>query len=105
MKKAIYCNITINVDETVENQWRNHLIDEFLPQMKKKHYFIEAKLLNIMVNEEMGGKSFALMLKTDGSVDTNLLSDTDVNLYKTEIYKRFKEKVLTFVTFLSEENI
>lgn len=103
MSKPIYFNITINVDELFEKEWKKFLQSDLIPNLIKKEYIIEAKLLSILVAEEMGGKSYALMIKTDGKISPDFVLDKDVKEFNSALNHKFKDKVLTFTTFLMEE--
>lgn len=103
MDKPIYFNITLNVDEMFESEWKKFLKSELIPKLKSKQYITELKLMSILVAEEMGGKSFALMIKTDGKVSPEYVFDHDVAEFNSVLSQKFKDKVLTFTTFLKEE--
>ncbi len=102
MKKVLY-NITYNVDESVLEDWLTWMKSEFIPKLITTPYFESANMVKILVEEEMGGTSYAVMYK---SPSLEILEDFVVN-YSSEFNKvlsdKFGQKVLTFMTLLEEE--
>ncbi|MEN8138693.1 MAG: DUF4286 family protein [Bacteroidota bacterium] len=102
MKKVLY-NITYNVDESVLEEWLVWMQNEFIPKIVSTEYFEEAKMVRVLVEEEMGGVSFAVMYRSP-SLET--LEDFVVNhsqKFNKELSDKFGQKVLTFMTLLEEE--
>lgn len=102
MKKVLY-NITYNVDESVLQDWQEWMKSEFIPKYIATKYFESANMVKILVEEEMGGESYAVMYK---STSLELLEDFVVNEspeFNKELSDKFGQKVLTFMTLLEEE--
>lgn len=102
MKKVLY-NITYNVDESVLQDWLTWMKSEFINKHIATKYFESANMVKILVEEEMGGESYAVMYK---SSSLELLEDFVVNhspVFNKELSDKFGQKVLTFMTLLEEE--
>lgn len=102
MKKVLY-NITYNVDESVLEDWLLWMKSEFIPKHVSSEYFESANMVKVLVEEEMGGVSYAVMYK---STSLEVLEDFVVTLapkFNQELSDRFGQKVLTFMTLLEEE--
>jgi len=102
MKKVLY-NITYNVDESVLQDWLIWMKSEYIPSLVATNYFESANMVKILVEEEMGGESYAVMYK---SSNLELLEDFVVNKsaeFNKILSDKFGQKVLTFMTLLEEE--
>jgi hypothetical protein len=102
MKKVLY-NITYNVDESILEEWLTWMKNEFIPKHTATKYFESANMVQVLVEEEMGGVSFAVMYK---STNLELLEDFVANHsgeFNKELSDKFGQKVLTFMTLLEEE--
>jgi len=102
MKKVLY-NITYNVDESVLEEWLDWMKSEHIPKLIATDYFESANMVKILVEEEMGGVSYAVMYK---SPSLEILEDFVVNnssKFNKELNDKFGDKVLTFMTLLEED--
>jgi len=102
MKKVLY-NITYNVDESILENWMVWMKNEYIPKIVSTKYFESANMVKVLVEEEMGGVSFAVMYK---STSLEILEDFVVNhssKFNNELSHKFGKKVLTFMTLLEEE--
>ncbi|MCK5782296.1 MAG: DUF4286 family protein [Flavobacteriales bacterium] len=102
MKKVLY-NITYNVDESVIEDWLTWMKSEFIPKLVATEFFESANMVKILVEEEMGGVSYAVMYK---SPNLEILENFVVNhshKFNKELSDKFGQKALTFMTLLEEE--
>ncbi len=53
-------NVTINVEESVHDQWLRWMKTEHIPEMLKTGKFIKALMTRVMVQEEMGGITYSV---------------------------------------------
>lgn len=101
--KNIFYNVTYNVDETVVEDWKKWMKESYIPQLVTTDYFISIKMLKILVEEEMGGQSFAVMYKC-ANLD---VLEAFMENYSAELNKimseKFGQKVVSFMTLLEEE--
>ena len=61
-------NVTINIDETVHDEWLNWIhihIEDVLATGK----FVSAKLTQVLVEEEMGGATYSVQYTTNSRED------------------------------------
>ena len=102
MEKVLY-NITYNVDESVIEDWLTWMKTEFIPKHIATEFFESAKMVKVLVEEEMGGVSYAVMYR---STNLEVLEDFVANhshKFNKELSDKFGQKVLTFMTLLEEE--
>ncbi len=58
-------NVTINIDQDVHDQWLNWMTQQHIPEMLATGKFSSAKLCRVMIEEEMGGTTYAVQYTTD----------------------------------------
>ena len=92
-----YFNITFNIDEAIQEEWVSLMTSQIMPSIPCD----EKKLLQIMVDEEMGGISYSCFL---GFSETALLEEFKAQylelVYET-INKVFSGQWVSFTTQLN----
>ena len=63
-------NVTINIDETVHKEWLTWM-ESHIPDVLNTGKFISAKLTEVLVEEEMGGKTYSVQYTTNTKEDLN----------------------------------
>src|SRR5690606_2651872 len=53
-------NVTVNVEEAVHQQWLQWMKEIYIPEMLKTDLFAKARILRVLVDEEMGGLTFSV---------------------------------------------
>lgn len=92
-------NVTINIDETVHKEWLTWM-ESHIPDVLNTGKFISAKLTEVLVEEEMGGKTYSVQYTTNTKEDLNNYYKEDAEKLQTEGLKRFGDKMLAFRTEL-----
>jgi hypothetical protein len=92
-------NVTINIDEAVHKEWltwmENHIID-----VLNTGKFTTAKLTEVLVDEEMGGKTYSIQYSADTKKDLDAYYKEDADRLQMESLKKFGDKMLAFRTDL-----
>lgn len=91
-------NITFNVDESVETDFIEFTKETFIPLVLKKEEFTDARLCRVLVEEEMGGKTFSLQLT---SKDIHLVEEFENNRFPIVyqvLHEKFMNKFVIFTT-------
>jgi len=93
-------NVTTNVDEYIHDKWLNWMKVEHIPKMLATEKFTKAKMSQVMIEEEMGGVTYAVQYTTD-SLDTleEYYTHFAENLMN-EGTKLFGTKIVIFTTEL-----
>ena len=55
----IIYNVTINIDDSVHNEWLEGMKSEHIPQVLATGKFKEARLTKVLVEEEQGGVTYS----------------------------------------------
>lgn len=92
-------NVTLNVDESVHDQWllwiKNHI-----PKVLATGHFTGAKLIKVLVDEEMGGVTYSVQYHAKSRAHLESYYENDAAILRQEGLKLFADKVLAFRTEL-----
>ncbi len=96
----IIYNVTINIHESVHDQW--------LAWMQKKHIkdvlatgkFSSARLVKVLIEEEMGGTTYSIQFTTDSKGTLEKYYQEDAPKLREEGQQLFGDKMLAFRTEL-----
>lgn len=61
----IIYNVTINIDESIHDDWLNWMQQKHIPDMLATGKFSKALMTRVMVEEEMGGITYSIQYTTD----------------------------------------
>jgi hypothetical protein len=92
-------NVTINIEDNLVSEWltwiENHIID-----VLNTGKFTSAKFTEVLVEEEMGGKTFSIQYTANSRQDLDDYYKEDADKLKAESLKKFGNKMLAFRTEL-----
>jgi Domain of unknown function (DUF4286) len=96
----IIYNVTINIDQSVHDQWLNWLKTKHIEDVLATGCFFKAKLIKVLVEEEMGGTTYSIQYFAHNH---KLLQDY-YNNYANKLRQKglqlFGDKMLAFRTEL-----
>jgi len=95
----IIYNVTINVDETINDEWLNW-IKLHIPQVLATGKFLDAKLTKVLVEEEMGGITYSVQYKAKSRVALDEYYRDHAARLRQDSLKRFADKTVAFRTEL-----
>ena len=95
----IIYNVTVNIEKSIHDEWLIW-IKNYIPQVLATGKFTDAKLTKVLVEEEMGGITYAIQYraKSRKALDSHYKNDAD-KLNQDGLLK-FADKMLTFRTEL-----
>ena len=96
----IIYNVTINIDESAHDQWLNWLKTKHIGEVLATGCFYKAKLSRVLVEEEMGGTTYAIQYTTDSMETLQRYYDEDAPRLRDEGARLFGDKMLAFRTEL-----
>ena len=92
-------NVTINIDNLVYNDWlawvETHILD-----VLNTGKFTSAKLTEVLVEEEMGGKTYSIQYSANTRENLDDYYKEDADRLRSESLKKFRDKMLAFRTEL-----
>jgi len=92
-------NITTNIVEEAQNQWLKWMCEVHIPAMLQTGKFSKASLVQVSVNEQMGGITYSTMYHCQSA---DLLKEfyRDFTSLNSEVLQVFPNQVVIFGTEL-----
>ena len=91
-------NVTINIDESVHDEWFKWMKEKHIPDMLSTGKFSKAKMSQLMVNEEMGGITYTIQYTTDSTETLQEYYNENATALQDEELRLFKDKFVAFRT-------
>ena len=101
----IYYNVTVNIHESAHDQWLDWMQNKHINEVIATGKFSSARMVKVLVEEEMGGLTYAIQYTTDSKETLQRYYDEDAPKLRAEALALFGDKVLAFRTeleFVSE---
>ena len=96
----IIYNVTVNIDESVHDEWLEWMKSEHIPQVLATGKFKEAKLTKVLVEEEKGGVTYSTQFRAFSRETLNDYYKNNAEALRNEGLKRFADKMMAFRTEL-----
>ncbi|WP_074405486.1 MULTISPECIES: DUF4286 family protein [Aquimarina] len=99
-------NVTINIEETIHDEWLEWMREEHIPDMLSTGKFSKALMTKVLVEEEMGGITYSVQYTTSNKETLQKYYDEDADRLRSKS-NRFTGKFVAFRTELeivSERN-
>ena len=90
-------NVTTNIDATMHDEWLNWIKTHIIKVLNTGK-FTSAKLTEVLVEEEMGGKTYSIQYAANSREDLENYYKFNAPKLQSEGLKRFADKMLTFQT-------
>jgi hypothetical protein len=103
----ILYNVTVNIHESVQDQWLQWMQQTRIPEILATGKFSSAKIVKVLIEEEMGGTTYSIQFTTDSKATLEKYYEENAPRFRQESYQLFGEKMLAFRTELeviSEHN-
>ena len=94
----ILYNVTVNIHESVQDQWLQWMQQTRIPAILATGKFSSAKIVKVLIEEEMGGTTYSVQFTTDSKVTLEKYYIEDAPQFRQESYQLFGEKMLAFRT-------
>jgi len=96
----IIYNVTINIDKSVHDKWLNWMRNKHINDVLATGKFSSARLIKVLVEEEMGGTTYSVQFTTDSLVTLQKYYNEDAPRLRQEGLQLFADKMLVFRTEL-----
>ncbi|EAZ96981.1 hypothetical protein FBBAL38_06140 [Flavobacteria bacterium BAL38] len=96
----IIYNVTVNVDESIHNDWLNWMQNKHINDVLATGLFTNAKMVKVVVEEEMGGTTYAVQYFTDSRAKLEDYYQNHASRLRQEGLQLFADKMLAFRTEL-----
>ncbi|WP_341220199.1 DUF4286 family protein [Polaribacter atrinae] len=92
-------NVTINIDETVHKEWLTFMETHILTVLNTGR-FTAAKLTEVLVEEEMGGRTYSIQYTANTREDLDDYYKHEAETLQQKSLQKFGDKMLAFRTEL-----
>ena len=96
----IIYNVTINIHESVHNQWMIWMQEKHIKDVLSTGKFTSAKMVKVLIEEEMGGTTYSIQYTTDSKETLEKYYQEDAPRLREEGLRLFGDKMLAFRTEL-----
>jgi hypothetical protein len=96
----ILYNVTINIHESVHDQWMKWMQEKHISDMLATGKFSSARMVKVLVEEDMGGTTYSIQYTTDSKETLQRYYDEDAPKLRAESASLFGDKMLAFRTEL-----
>jgi phosphoribosylamine-glycine ligase len=96
----IIYNVTINIHESVHNQWMQWMQEKHINDVLATGKFSSARMVKVLIEEEMGGTTYSLQFTTDSRSTLQRYYEEDAPKLREEGLRLFGDKMLAFRTEL-----
>ncbi|WP_298474413.1 DUF4286 family protein [uncultured Maribacter sp.] len=93
-------NVTINVEESVVDSWLIWMKEIHIPEMLATGKFTKALMTKVLIEEEMGGKTYSVQYTTDSKETLQKYYQEDADKMRSDVAKRYAGKFVAFRTEL-----
>lgn len=93
-------NVTTNVAEEIHDKWLNWMKQKHIPDMLNTGKFSHAKMIQVLIDEEMGGVTYAVQYTTDSLETLEEYYTVDAPKLRDEATQLFKDQIVAFRTEL-----
>lgn len=96
----IIYNVTINIDNSVHDQWLKWMQEKHIANMLATGKFTSARLVKVVVDEAMEGKTYSVQFITDSKETLQQYYTEDAPRLREEGQALFGDRMLAFRTEL-----
>ncbi|OHT46649.1 DUF4286 family protein [Flavobacterium tructae] len=96
----IIYNVTTNIHESVQEQWLKWMQEKHIPEILATQKFSSARIVRVMIEEEMGGITYSVQYVTDSKETLERYYIEDEPAFHREALELFADKMLSFRTEL-----
>lgn len=96
----IIYNVTINIHESVHDQWLNWMQQKHINDVLATGKFTSARMVKVLVEEEMGGTTYSIQYTTENKELLQRYYIEDAPRLREEGIALFGDKMLVFRTEL-----
>ena len=97
----IIYNVTVNIDNSVHDEWLKWMKEKHIPDVLKTGCFTENKMLKLLVEEE-SGTSYSIQYSCKTIDEFNRYQKEFAPKLQEEHRKRYADKFVAFRTLLEE---
>lgn len=89
-------NVTIKVDHSISNEWKEWMISEHMPEVTATGCFVRSQLLKLHDVDETDGLTYAAQYYADSKADYNRYVEVHAGILREKAMKRWGNKFIAF---------
>ncbi|MGB5362909.1 MAG: DUF4286 family protein [Aureibaculum sp.] len=93
-------NVTVNIDESIAQEWLTWMQESHIPEMLSTGKFFEAKMCQVMIEEEMGGITYSIQYTSESKEALEKYYEENSEDLRKKSQKIFGDKFVAFRTEL-----
>lgn len=93
-------NVTTNIEESAHDQWLNWMKETHIPDVLATGKFLNAKMCEVLVEEDMGGITYSVQFTTVDKATLERYYKEDAPRLRADASKFFAGKFVSFRTEL-----
>lgn len=94
----IIYNVTINVDDSIHDEWISWMQQTHIPEVLATGKFLKALMSQVMVKEDLGGTTYSVQYTCESKDILLQYYEEHAPRLREEVYKRFGNKFGAFRT-------
>jgi len=91
-------NVTTNIEASVHDEWLQWMQETHIPDVLATGKFLNAKMSQVLVEEEMGGITYSVQFTTVDKETLQKYYSEDATRLRDDALKRFPNKFVSFRT-------
>ncbi len=96
----IIYNITINIEDSVHEEWLEWMKTVHIPDVMKTGMFTDSRILRVLVEESLGGQTYSVQYTCDSIEKYQKYEDNYSVALRSDFNNRYKDKFVAFRTLL-----
>jgi hypothetical protein len=96
----IVYNVTVNIDESVHDEWLDWMKQVHIPNVLRTGMFTDNRFLKVLVEEEMGGITYAIQYTCDSLEKFRQYEEQFAAALRAEVDEKYNGKFVAFRTLL-----
>ncbi|MDH5367079.1 MAG: DUF4286 family protein [Cyclobacteriaceae bacterium] len=96
----ILYNVTIGIDESVEQEWLEWMKTTHIPEVINTGYFVEYKMFKVLSKQEGDNPSYSIQYFTNSVDEINEYLQNHAPKLQQDLFTRYKDKHVAFRTLL-----
>jgi hypothetical protein len=96
----IIYNVTVNIDNSVHDEWLQWMKDVHIPDVMNTGMFTESRVLKILGEEESGGTTYSIQYTCKSMNEFRQYEELFAPALRAEVNQKYKDKFVAFRTLL-----
>lgn len=96
----IIYNVTVNIEQSVHDEWLSWMKNSHIPDVMRTGLFKESRILRVLGDEDSGGHTYSVQYTLENMDKYRQYEDVYAPALRGEFNSRYKNKFVAFRTLL-----